>query len=93
MQHLYTVTLTPIKRADQSGLLEAVAITACCRNAPDKYWILTKYELARVFAYFFSVKVIAAMEQRLHSGECVSLPDSYSATDLTEMGYRLRTEI
>jgi hypothetical protein len=93
MQRLYTVTLTPIKHNDQSGLLEGVAMTGRCRDAPDKYWILTTWELARVFAYFFSVRAIAAIKQRLHSGESVSLPNSYSAMDLTEMGYRLGTEI
>lgn len=92
MSNVYTVTLTPIKHVDQLGWLEAVAISARCRNAPDKYWTLTTCELARVFAHYFPVKAIAAMEQRLHSGESVSLPETYSATDLTELGYRLRTE-
>lgn len=92
MSNVYTVTLTPIKHVDQLGVLEAVAITARCRNVPDKYWTLTTCELARVSAYFFPAKAISAMEQRLHSGESVTLPQTYSATDLTEMGYRLRTE-
>jgi hypothetical protein len=50
MPHLYTLPLTPVKHDDQLGLLAAVAITARCRNAQDKYWIITTWELARVFA-------------------------------------------
>lgn len=81
MSNVYTVTVTPIEHVDQLGWL---AISARCRNAPDKYWTPTTCELARVFAHYFPVKAIAAMEQRLHSDESVSLPETYSAMDLTE---------
>jgi len=93
MPYLYRVTLTPIERVDQRGKFQSVIIVARCDGKPDKCWNLTSYELAGALAGFFSEGDISAIEEYLHSGKYVFLPNSYSATELTEMGYRLKTEI
>jgi hypothetical protein len=93
MRSAYAVTLTPIETISQPRLLELIALTAQCRGVPDKCWNLTFHELAEILKYLFSREEISVIERCLQSSESVSLPNTYDATSLTEMGYRIRTEI
>jgi hypothetical protein len=87
--YLYKITLTPIEIVDQPGKFGSVIIVAQCDGKPDKCWNLTPYELAGALVGFFSERDISGIEEHLHSGNYIFLPNSYSATELAEMGYRL----
>jgi hypothetical protein len=93
MRHTYSVTLTPIESFSQPRLLELIAFTAQCRGVPDKCWNLTSHELTETLKYFFSPLQMSVIESSLQSHESISLPETYDATGLAEMGYRIRTEI
>ena len=93
MRHAYTVTLTPIESISQPRLLELIAFTAQCRGVPDKCWNLTSHELTETLKYLFSPQEMSVIERCLESRESISLPKTYDATSVAEMGYRIRTEI
>ena len=93
MRYAYRVTLTPIESISQPRLLELITFTAQCHGVPDKCWNLTSRELTETLKYLLSPQELALIEMCLQSSESISLSNTYDATRLAEMGYRIRTEI
>jgi hypothetical protein len=71
-------------------VLETVEFVASSLRTPDRSWILTSFQAARVLAEMFSSKEISDIMTGLNCGEVVTLPGAFGPTELTALGYRLK---